>query len=71
MVDRTTIDEILCARSDEALCAQITSCLLSRTTLFDMKDLIIHEFARGTVDQIVREWSRNPERIKKAGAGAD
>ncbi len=70
MVDRATIDDMLRARSDDQLCAQITSGLLSRTALFNMKDPIIHEFARITLEKILAEWTRNPQRMKEKLAQA-
>jgi hypothetical protein len=70
MVDRAVIDDLLRARSDEALRAQITSSLLSRAALHKVADAQIETFSRGTLDQLLRDWKRNPERIDEKLARA-
>ena len=62
MADRAVIDDMLRSRSDEALRAQITSCLLSRAALHRVADGRIDAFALGTCQQLIRDWKRYPER---------
>ena len=70
MVDPALIDDLLRARSDEVLRAQITSCLLARAALHKVPDSAVRTFASGTLGQLFRDWMRNPQRFEERLAQA-